>query len=68
MGRIYRNREWTAGKNSGTQVWPLDISLKRFANMTDLNAYVIRLKQESDLPKDAVDNFYRSYKEKFLNL
>lgn len=47
---------------------PLDISLKRFANMTDLNAYVIRLKQESDLPKDAVDNFYRSYKEKFLNL
>lgn len=47
---------------------PLDISLRRFSNMIDLNAYVIRLRSDSDLPKEAVDNFYRSYKEKYLNL
>jgi hypothetical protein len=47
---------------------PLDISLKRFSNMLDLNAYVLRLRNESELPIEAVDNFYRKYKEKHLAL
>jgi hypothetical protein len=47
---------------------PLDISIKRFISMIDLNAYVLRLRNESDLPKEAVDNFYSKYKEKHLSL
>ena len=47
---------------------PLDISIKRFISMVDLNAYVLRLRNESDLPKEAVDNFYSKYKEKHLSL
>ena len=47
---------------------PLDISIRRFASMIDLNAYVLRLRNESDLPKEAVDNFYSKYKEKHLSL
>ncbi len=47
---------------------PLDISVRRFSNMNDLNAYVIRLKTETDLPKEAIDNFYKKYKEKHFGL
>jgi len=47
---------------------PLDFSIRRFASMIDLNAYVVRLKTDSDLPADAVDNFYRRYKEIHFNL
>ena len=47
---------------------PLDISIRRFASMIDLNAYVLRLRNESDLPKEAVDNFYSKYKEKHLSI
>ncbi|MBS1507012.1 MAG: hypothetical protein JSS79_10235 [Bacteroidetes bacterium] len=47
---------------------PLDFSLRRFSNMIDLNAYVVRLRTTSDLPTEAVDNFYRNYKEKHFKL
>lgn len=45
---------------------PLDISIPRFSSMPDLNAYIHRLKNESSLPGEAVDNFYRKYKEKYF--
>lgn len=45
---------------------PFDLSQKRFINMIDLNAYVLRLRNQSDLPNEAVDNFYRKYKEKYF--
>ncbi|NOS92999.1 MAG: hypothetical protein HOP30_13830 [Cyclobacteriaceae bacterium] len=45
---------------------PFDLSKKRFINMIDLNAYVLRLRNQSDLPNEAVDNFYRKYKEKYF--
>lgn len=45
---------------------PLDISTPRFASMPDLNAYIYRLRNETDLSSEAVDNFYRKYKEKYL--
>jgi hypothetical protein len=46
---------------------PFDISIPRFAGMADLNAYVMRLRSESGLEEDAIENFYRKYKEKYFN-
>lgn len=45
---------------------PLDISIPRFSSMPDLNAYIHRLKTHTDLSGEAVDNFYRKYKEKYF--
>jgi hypothetical protein len=45
---------------------PLDISIPRFSSMPDLNAYIHRLKNHTDLSGEAVDNFYRKYKEKYF--
>ena len=47
---------------------PLDISIPRFSSMPDLNAYIYRLKNESSLPAEAIDNFYRKYREKYFAL
>jgi hypothetical protein len=45
---------------------PFDIGTPRFANMADLNAYVARLRNESDLEEDGIEHFYRKYKEKYF--
>lgn len=47
---------------------PLDYTIRRFASMVDLNAYVIRLKTSDRHPPEAIDHFYRQYKQKFFNL
>jgi hypothetical protein len=47
---------------------PLDISIKRFLNLNALNAYMIHLRSESDLPQESIDHFYRKYKEKYFGL
>lgn len=46
---------------------PLDISVCRFPTMRDLNAYVVYLKTETDIPHDAIDSFYEKYKQKYFN-
>ena len=46
----------------------LDVTLRRFSNMIDLNAYVLRLKNESDFPSGAIDHFYIKYKETHFKL
>ncbi|MBX2943590.1 MAG: hypothetical protein KF860_14725 [Cyclobacteriaceae bacterium] len=46
---------------------PLDISRPRFASLIDLNAYVHRLKSDSDLPSEAIENFYRKYTSKYFD-
>jgi len=53
-------------RTRATKQDPLDISLPRFATIPDLNAFVQRLKEESDLEAEAIDNFYRKYKEKYF--
>jgi hypothetical protein len=45
---------------------PFDISFPRFVNMHDLSAYIMRLKSETDLESEAIDNFYRKYIEKYF--
>ena len=47
---------------------PLDVSVRRFASVIDLNAYVIRLRSESDIPTEAIDHFYIKYKETHFKL
>jgi hypothetical protein len=47
---------------------PLDVSMPRFSSMRDLNACVFRLRSEGNLPEEAIDNFYRKYKEKYFKL
>ncbi|HRJ31365.1 MAG TPA: hypothetical protein PLV21_02295 [Cyclobacteriaceae bacterium] len=42
---------------------PLDTSRPRFTKMRDLNACVYRLKQEGQFTEEAIDAFYRKYKE-----
>ena len=46
---------------------PLDISTARFMGLPDLNAYVHKLISEGNLEGEAIENFYRKYKEKFLS-
>ena len=45
---------------------PFDLTTPRFLGMADLNAYVLRLRNESSLEKEAIENFYRKYVEKYL--
>jgi hypothetical protein len=47
---------------------PLDTSIPRFTSMRDLNSCVSRLKSDGDFPDEAINNFYRSYKEKYFKL
>lgn len=55
-------------RTRATKFDPLDASIPRFSSMRDLNACVSRLKSEGDLPEEAIDGFYRKYKEKYFNL
>ncbi|HEY0652245.1 MAG TPA: hypothetical protein VGD65_03915 [Chryseosolibacter sp.] len=45
---------------------PLDITSPRFASIVDLNAYVHLLKNRSDIPPDALEDFYHKYKAKYF--
>jgi len=45
---------------------PLDISNRRFTTMPDLNAFIKKLKNESDLQDEAIEHFYRTYNEKYF--
>lgn len=45
---------------------PFDLTTPRFPGMPDLNAYVSRLRNESSLEKEAIENFYRKYIDKYL--
>ena len=45
---------------------PLYLEAPRFGSMNDLNAYVYKLRQEGKEEIEAVENFYRKYKEKYF--
>jgi hypothetical protein len=45
---------------------PLDITFPRFASITDLNAYVHLMRSKSDIPSDAIEDFYNKYKSKYF--
>lgn len=45
----------------------LDYSRPRFSTIPDLNAYIKKLKEDSDLSDEAIEHFYREYKQKYFN-
>lgn len=47
---------------------PLDTSTPRLSSMRDLNACVTRLRTEGNYSEEAIEAFYRKYKEKYFNL
>lgn len=47
---------------------PLDVSVRRFSNMIDLNTYIIHLRSGSDIPTEAINHFYNKYKEMHFKL
>jgi len=47
---------------------PLDVSVRRFSSMIDLNTYIIHLRSASDIPTEAINHFYNKYKETHFKL
>ncbi len=45
---------------------PLYLEAPRFGSMNDLNAYVYKLRQDGKEEIEAIENFYRKYKEKYF--
>ena len=45
---------------------PFDISIPRFPNKPDLDAYMQRLLNDPNMEREAIENFYRKYNEKYF--
>ena len=46
---------------------PFHLDAPRFASMNDLNAYVFKLRHEEKEQPEAIEHFYRKYKDKYFN-
>lgn len=53
-------------RTRATRFDPLYLDTPRFSSMNDLNAYVYKLRQEEKEEIEAIENFYRKYKEKYF--